>query len=91
MIYREAPIYIYRKTHINTKPEDQWFYKRSLKYWPGITTKNEKGCHSDQFLPEQKKKQQHIFVEDNVINMFEKFQFHPPYGFSEEDLLTFFF
>ena len=30
------------------------------------------------------------FVEANVVNIYAKFQLHPPYGFWEEDFLIFF-
>ena len=32
-----------------------------------------------------------IYVEANVMNIYEKFQLHPPYGFWEEDFLFVFF
>ena len=31
-----------------------------------------------------------IYVEANVMNMYAKFQLHPPYGFCGEDFLIFF-
>ena len=31
-----------------------------------------------------------IYVEANVMNIYAKFQLHPPYGFWEEDFLIFF-
>ena len=31
-----------------------------------------------------------IFVEANVMNISEKFQLHPPYGFGGDDFLIFF-
>ena len=31
------------------------------------------------------------YVEAKVMNIYAKFQLHPPYGFSEEDFLIFFF
>ena len=31
-----------------------------------------------------------IYVETNVMNMYAKFQLHPPYGFWEEDILIIF-
>ena len=31
-----------------------------------------------------------IYVEANVMNMYAKFQLHPPYGFWEEDFWIFF-
>ena len=61
------------------KPKDQWSYKRSPEYWPGITKIMKKKRHSNQFLPEQIKNT--IYVEDYVINMYEKYQLHPPDGF----------
>ena len=32
-----------------------------------------------------------IYVEANVMNIYAKFQLHPPYGFWEEDFLIYFF
>ena len=32
----------------------------------------------------------HIYVEANVMNMYAKFQLHPPYSFWGEDFLIFF-
>ena len=63
------------------KPEDQWSYKRSSDYWPGITTKMKKkvAIATSSYL--NKKQQNTIDVEDNVINMYEKYQLHPPNGF----------
>ena len=31
-----------------------------------------------------------IYVEANVLNIYAKFQLHPPYGFWEEDFWIFF-
>ena len=31
-----------------------------------------------------------IYIEANVMNMYAKFQLHPPYGFCGEDFLIFF-
>ena len=45
-------------------------------------------CHSNQssYLTRIKNT---TFVEVNVLSMYAKFQLHPPYGFREEDFLTF--
>ena len=31
-----------------------------------------------------------IYVDANVMNIYAKFQLHPPFGFLEEDFLIFF-
>ena len=59
--------------------EDQWSYKCSPECWPGITTKMKKVAIASSFYLNKTK--QDIYVEDNVIKMFEKYQLHPPYGF----------
>ena len=80
---------MYLKVLLNkqeNQPEDQWSFKRSPEYWPGVNTKNETNCHSNQFVSEQNKNT--TYVEDNVINTHEKFQLHPPYGVWGEDYFT---
>ena len=44
--------------------------------------KNKNNCYSNQFYLNKTKNI--IYVEDNVINMFEKYQLQPPYGFLED-------
>ena len=39
----------------------------------------------------KKKKKNTIYVEANVMNIYAKFQLHPPYGFWEKRFLNFFF
>ena len=46
-------------------------------------------CHSNQSTSAMIIKNI-IYVEANVMNMYAKFQLHPPYGFWGEDFLIFF-
>ena len=65
------------------QPEDQWSYKCSPEILDRYNNIHEKvAIVTSSYLNKTKNT---IYVEDNVINMYEKYQLHPPYGFSEED------
>ena len=47
-------------------------------------------CHSNESTGNDNKKNNTIYVEANVMNMYAKFQLHPPYSFWGEDFWIFF-